>query len=199
MGNPSQKEYAAFEEKVRRTVFIDNLSPQATVPVLKMALGQFGNVVSVHVIPNYTESRNIPQCALVEMENTKQAKCIIEDMTNFPFMMSGMPRPVRARAAEPEMFGERPARPGKKIQCRWVDPKDPDFEIAKKLKHLTQKHAAEASLVLENQLEEEEKLAKQQAETLKTNYKKIELIDGIMTDGTIQRLARHYQVNIADD
>ncbi|XP_058088215.1 uncharacterized protein LOC131235105 [Magnolia sinica] len=199
MATSTQNEYAAFEDKVRRTVFIDNLSPQVTTSVLKTALGQFGNVVSSQFIPNYMESRSIPQCALVEMETAKQAKSIIAEMTTFPFMMSGMPRPVRARPAEVEMFSDRPARPNRKIQCRWVENKDPDFEVAKKMKNLTRKHAVEASLLLKYQLEQEEKLAKQQTEVLKGNYKKYDMLDGLTTDGTLNRLARHYDVNVVDD
>ncbi|KAF8405756.1 hypothetical protein HHK36_007833 [Tetracentron sinense] len=232
MGTPDHKEYAAFEEKVRRTIYIDNLSPQVTGAVLKTALGQFGTVTDVQFIPNYTEFRSIPQCTLVEMETAKQAKSIVTEMTNYPFMMSGMPRPVRARPAEVEMFSDRPPKPGRKIHCRWVDPNDPDFEVAKKLKFLTRKHAAEASfilkcmdtfaiplcslhrnlqlhwtvdtfgtivLILQLQLEEEEKLAKQQAESLKANYKKFEMIESVMLDGTAGRLARHYGLSAMDD
>lgn len=149
MGTSSaHQEYQAFEDKVRRTVYLDNLSPQVTVAVLKMALGQFGNVVRAQFIPNYMDAKNIPQCALVEMETAKQAKSVVTEMAMYPFMISGMPRPVRARAAEPEMFSDRPVRPGRKITCRWVDAKDPDFEIAKKLKYLTGKHYAESSFLL---------------------------------------------------
>nr|DAD24478.1 TPA_asm: hypothetical protein HUJ06_025942 [Nelumbo nucifera] len=148
MGTPAHKEYAEFQEKVKRTVYVDNLSPQITEAVLKTALEQFGNVRDVQFIPNYTEANEIPQCALVEMETAKLAKAIIMEMTDYPFMLGGMPRPVRARAAEVEMFSDRPIKPGRKIQIRWMDPKDPDFEVAKKLKHLTKKHVAEASLLL---------------------------------------------------
>ncbi|CAL5391965.1 unnamed protein product [Camellia sinensis] len=172
-----EAEYAVFEEKVRRNVYIDNLSPQ-----------------KVQFIPNYTELRSIPRCALVEMENSKQAKQIVSEMGNFPFMMSGMPRPVRAHAAEMEMFDDHPRKPGRKIKFRWLDPQDPDFKVAKELKLLTRKHAAKSSFVLKVQLAQEEKLANQQAETLKANYEKYELIDGVLNDGSANRLARHYNM-----
>lgn len=148
MGSTTEAEYAAFLEKVKRTVYLDNLSPQVTEPVIRTALDQFGNVKNVQFIPNYTEFRNIPHCALVEMENLKQAKDVVTSLHEFPFMMSGMPRPVRARAAEVEMFDDRPAKPGQRIQFRWLDPNDPDFEVAQRLKRLARKHAAEASFVL---------------------------------------------------
>lgn len=53
--------------------------------------------------------------------------------------------------------------------------------------------------MLQFQLAEEEKLAKQQSEQLKTNYKKYEMIENIMHDGTAARLARYYGVNLGDD
>ncbi|KAJ9671170.1 hypothetical protein PVL29_027245 [Vitis rotundifolia] len=199
MESAAQNEYALFEQKVKRTVYIDNISPQVTDAVLKTALNQFGTVVSIHFIPNYVEPSKIPRCALVEMAKQSEAEAIISDMNNYPFMMSGMPRPARARPAEVEMFDDRPIKPGRRIQCRWLDKEDPDFEVAKKLKQLVRKHASEASFMLKNQLEEEEKLAKQQAEVLKTNYKKYEMIDSVLADGAARRLARHYNFNVSDD
>ncbi|XP_077248847.1 uncharacterized protein LOC143888344 isoform X2 [Tasmannia lanceolata] len=199
MATTGQNEYATFEEKMRKTVYLDNLSPEVTIPVLRTALGQFGIVTNVQFIPNYMESRDIPQCALVEMETSKQAKSIITDMSMYPFMMSGLPRCVRARAAEPEMFGDRPVRPGRKIHCQWIEPTDPDFMVAKKLKQLTRKHAAEASFLLKLQLDEEEKLAKQQGEQLKGEYKKLDMIESVVVDGSVNKLARHYQINITDE
>ncbi|XP_057972464.1 uncharacterized protein LOC131160632 [Malania oleifera] len=194
-----KEEYAAFEEKVRRTVYIDNLSPQVTEAVIKTALNQFGSVSNVQFIPNYTISMNIPRCALVEMENSKQAKAIVSEMANFPFMMSGMPRPVRARNAEAEMFDNRPVKPGRKIHCRWSDPGEPDFQVAKKLKQLTRKHDAEASFLLKRQLKEEEKLSNQQEESLKANYRKFEMVDSVLMDGTAGRLGRRYNMKVLDD
>lgn len=198
MESSAEAEYAAFEEKVKRTVYVDNLSPQVTEAVVKTALDQFGNVTNVQFIPNYIGPKNIPCAALVEMENSKQASQIISEIANFPFMMSGMPRPVRACAAEIEMFDDRPRKPGRKLQCRWLDPKDPDFEVAKKIKDLIGKHASEASYLLKTQLGLEEKLASRQAESLKANYKKFELIDKVLADGTAKKLGSCYNINVKD-
>ncbi|KAG6667427.1 hypothetical protein I3843_01G090900 [Carya illinoinensis] len=143
--------------------------------------------------------RNIAECALVEMEDVRQAKAVLSEISQFPFMMSGMPRPVRARPAQVEMFDERPIKPGRRIQCRWLEENDPDFEIAREMKRLTNKHAAEAAFLQKKQLQEEEKLAKQQLDTLKGNYKKYEMVDSIMADGTARRLARHYNLRVAED
>ncbi|XP_072971605.1 ASI1-immunoprecipitated protein 1-like [Typha angustifolia] len=195
----AKKAYAEFEEKVKRTVLLDNLSPQVTTSVIKTALDQFGAVVSVEFIPNFTIPFNIPQAALVEMENPKQATSVINMMNDYPFMMSGMPRPVRACPAKAEMFADRPSPPDRKIQIRWVEPSDPDFEVAKELKQLVKRHHAETLALIKQQLEEEEKLAKQQQEMLSGNYRKYEMIENIMQDGTVARLARHYGVNFADE
>ncbi|MCL7052172.1 hypothetical protein MKW94_015524 [Papaver nudicaule] len=195
----SPEEYAAFEEKVKRTVYIDDLSPQVTTAVLKTALEQFGIVKTVQFIPNYIEPKNIPQCALVEMQTEKQAKAIINEMSNYPFMMSGMPRPVRALAAEMEMFADRPAKPARRITCHWLEHTDPDYEVAQKLKQLTLQHAKEASYLLRVKLEDEEKLAMQQSDMLKANHKKLEMLENLMFDGSLRRLARRYNMNLADE
>ncbi|GMI92949.1 ASI1-Immunoprecipitated Protein 1, enhanced downy mildew 3 [Hibiscus trionum] len=199
MGSAEQDEYAAFNEKVRRTVFLDNLSPLVTESVVRTALDQYGTVKSVEFIPNYLEPRNMPRCALVEMEKQKQAEVVISTLSELPFMMSGMPRPVRACAAVPEMFGDRPRKPGRQLHVHWLAPSDPNAEVANKLKKLVKKHATETAVMLKHQLEKEEKLAKQQGETLKANCKKYEMIDTLMADGTVRRLARRYNLRISDD
>lgn len=198
MGTSSEKDYAAFLEKVKRTIYVDNLAPQVTETVMRTAFNQFGNVKSVQFIPIYLEPKNAPRAALVEMETPKQATEIITEMGNLPFMILGMPRPARARAARLEMFDDRPRKPGRKILCRWLDPKEPDFEVAMKVKNVVRKHAAEASIVLEQQRGEEEKLASQQSETLKAQYKKFELLNTVFDDGTVKDLGRRYDMRIVD-
>lgn len=148
MGSATEEQFAAFEEKVKRTVYVDNLSPQVTEPVMRTALDQFGTVVRVQFIPNYMEPLNSSQCALVEMKDLKEAKSVISVIAEFPFMISGMPRPVRARPAEVEMFDDRPIKPGSKISFSWLDQNDPDFQVAKKMKLFTRKHAAETAFLL---------------------------------------------------
>lgn len=46
------------------------------------------------------------------------------------------------------------------------------------------------ALSLQQQLVEEEDLAKKQSDTLRVNHKKLELIEGI--EGSLKRLAYHY-------
>lgn len=148
MGNQEEVKYDAFLEKVRRTVYIDELTPLASKPVLESAFNQFGTVEDVIFIPNYLGPKELPMGVLVVMETEEKAKAVIETVTQYPFMVAGMPRPVRATAAKPEMFEDRPKEPGRRIHCRWIDPNDPDFQKAKKMKRLVLKHTAEASFSL---------------------------------------------------
>jgi hypothetical protein len=194
MANQGEEEYAKFLEKVRRTVYVDELSPHASEVVVKSAFNQFGTVTDLRCLPNYFGPKELPVSVLVEMEAEDMAKAVIGIVTQFPFMVAGMPRPVRAAAATPDMFHDRPKRPGSKIQCRWIDPSDPEFDKAKKMKRLVQKHSAETSFMLKKQLEEAEKLDKQQSETATTHYKKFELIDKLYHDGAAQNLASRYNM-----
>ena len=50
------------------------------------------------------------------------------------------------------------------------------------------------SFFLQHQLQEEEKLANQQNDTLKGTYKKYELIESIIVDGTARNLAQKYKM-----
>ncbi|CAN0896753.1 hypothetical protein LINGRAHAP2_LOCUS18687 [Linum grandiflorum] len=194
-----EAEYKAFLEKVDRTVYIDNLSPQANESVIKTGLDQFGNVKSVSFIANYMDPRNSMRCALVEMEARDQARNVISMLNESPFMMAGMPRPVRALKAEAEMFDDRPSKPGRKILFRWVDPKDMDFKVVQEMKRAVLRHAAEDSFLYKTQLEEEEKLHKQQLETLKANYKKYEMTAGVTSDGVAHKVVEIYGMRVADD
>ncbi|XP_058721823.1 uncharacterized protein LOC131593363 [Vicia villosa] len=195
----SAEEYAAFEEKVKRTVYLDNLSPQVTESVIRTALDQFALVKSVKFIPNYLGTNSLPQCALVELDSAKKVKEVEAMIKQYPFMMSGMPRPVRARPSVMEMFDDRPIKPKRKIKCCWLEQSDPDFEVAKELKNLTRKHSAEITLMHKVLSKEEEKLATQQAETLRVHYKKYKMIESIMTDRAAHNLARKYNLAVADE
>ncbi|RAL45206.1 unnamed protein product [Cuscuta campestris] len=197
MESSADEAFSAFEAKVKRTVYIDNLSPLVNESVLRSAFGQFGNVISVQFIPNYLEPAN-SQAALIEMENAKQAEGIISDISNSPFMVSGMPRPVRALPAENEMFDDRPKRKKGKILVRWLEPDDPNFKVSEELVKLTRKHSDEAKYLKACLEKEDKELADQQAEALKSNYKKYELIDNIFADKTAHRLGDRYNIRVSD-
>lgn len=194
-----EEQYAAFKEKVKRTVYFDNLTPQATDAVMKTALDQFGTVLSVQFIPNYIGPGKMPAAALVEMETEKQAMKIIEETEDFPFMISGMPRPVRAFPAEIEMYEDRPRKPGRTIQCQWLEEKDPDFAVAQQIKDLVKEQASEASFMLKQQLAEEERLHNKHGETLKANAKKYDLIEKVLTDGSARKLGTCYNIRLQEN
>lgn len=193
-----QREYADFQQKLKRTVYLDNLSPLVTIPIVKTALGQFGVVVSAQIMPNSVDPKNAAVSALAEMQNERQAANTVTEINVNAFMIAGMPRPVRARPAVAEMFSDRPAPPGRRIQCYWIESNDPDWGVALKLKQLAKKHAAEASYLQKCQREEEEKLGEQQEKALRSNYNKYDLIDRLYEDKTAERLARHYNMPLLD-
>ncbi|TKW31390.1 hypothetical protein SEVIR_2G102700v4 [Setaria viridis] len=189
------KEYKEFEEKVKRTVYLDNLSLLATDAVIRMALNQFGNVKNVNFVTNYTVPFDIPQSALVEMETEKDAEHVVNMLDEFPFMMSGMPRPVRAKRATAEMFNDRPWKPGRKLEFCWVGPTDPDCQNVRKFKIMSKRHEVENLSLIKNQLHEEALLAKHQQENLNCNYRKLESIDSVILTGWVNRLTRIYNLN----
>jgi hypothetical protein len=137
------KDYADFKEKVKKTIYLDQLSPQVTSQVIKAALAQCANVVNVEFIMNYTIPFDIPSAALVELDNEMQVKASVELMSDFPFIIGGMPRPVKAIPAKPEMFRDRPRRPGINKKFRWVKQGDEEYETMKKLKILAERQEAE--------------------------------------------------------
>jgi len=192
------KEYADFEEKVKRTIYIDHLSPQVTTPVIKAALAQCANVTNVEFIVNYTIPYDIPSAALVELDDEMQAKAAVELMTDFPFIIGGMPRPVRATYAKAEMFRDRPPCPGLKKYFRWIKQGDGEYEAMRKLKNLAKRQEAENMALIKNLLDEEKELAKQQQEALNGNGKKYQMLENVVSDGTIRNLAHHYGVKLDD-
>ncbi|KAJ3683467.1 hypothetical protein LUZ60_013694 [Juncus effusus] len=193
-----EKEYAEFLAKVKRTIYLDNLSPQVTDSVIKTALGQISAVTSITFLQNWTiPHASIPQSALVELESERKAQAVIQTLTDFPFMMSGMPRPVRAQPARAEMFEDRPAPPGRgRIEVRWVKEGDREYEGVKRMKSMVRRHKAEHLELVKLHLKEEENLAKQQHEILMGNYKKYEITDKIVQDGTLPKLASSYNISL---
>ncbi|CAL5089677.1 unnamed protein product [Urochloa decumbens] len=188
------KEYKEFEEKVKRSVYLDNLSVLVTDAVVRMALNQFGNVKNVKFLTNYTIPFDIPQSALVEMETEKDAEHVVNMLNEFPFMMSGMPRPVRAKRATAEMFNDRPSKPGRKLEFCWVGPTDPDCHDVRKFKLMYKRHEVENLALIKNQLHEEALLAQHQQDNLNCNYRKLESIDSVIQTGSVNRLTRIYNL-----
>ncbi|EMS65978.1 Thaumatin-like protein [Triticum urartu] len=189
----AEKEYADFEARVKRTIYIDHLSPLVTSQVIKASLAQCANVVNTEFIENYTIQYEIPAAALVEVDNVSQAQAAVDLMNNFPFMIGGMPRPVRAVFAKPEMFPDRPRKPGLKIEFSWVKQGDPGYDGMNKLKGLMRRQEAENMALIKNQLEEEKELAAQQQETLGASSTKYDMLENLVNNGEITKLAQHYK------
>ncbi|GBG60867.1 hypothetical protein CBR_g15988 [Chara braunii] len=93
-----------FDQKVRRTVFLDEIAPQVTVPIMQSALSQFGKVASIKLL-HHPLSALVPQgCALIEFSNEEQAMRVAATTRKNLLMVGGMPRPVRVRMASKYMF-----------------------------------------------------------------------------------------------
>ncbi|CAM0952812.1 unnamed protein product [Alopecurus aequalis] len=195
----AEKDYADFEARVKRTIYIDQLCPLVTSQVIKAGLAQCANVVSTEFVVNYTIPYDIPAAVLVELDDESQAKAAVDLMNDFPFIIDGMPRPVRAIYAKPEMFPDRPSRPGLKMEISWVQQGDPEYDGMTKLKGLAERQEAENMVLIKTELEEEMVLAMQQQETLNANYKKYDMLEDIMQNGNIKNLAYHYGFNLADN
>ncbi|XP_062184027.1 ASI1-immunoprecipitated protein 1-like [Phragmites australis] len=194
----ASKQYVEFEEKVKRTIYIDQLSHRVTSSVIKAALSQCANVVKVEFIVNYTIPYDIPSAVLVELDDEAQAKAAVELMDDFPFIIGGMPRPVKATYAKAEMFRDRPPCPGIKKEFLWLKQGDEGYEAMKKMKLLTKRQEAQNMSLIKIQLEEEKELAKQQQELLDGNCKKYDMLESVMQNGAIKNLAHRYGINLND-
>ncbi|KAJ4809552.1 RNA-binding (RRM/RBD/RNP motifs) family protein [Rhynchospora pubera] len=197
----ARKAYEQFRAKVARTVYLEQLSPQVTEAVIKSAFSQMGKVEHVELLPNQVmPSANLAQAALVEMETEKQAQAVLSTLSDFPFMMSGMPRPIRAKQAWPRMFPSRPTVPGKKpIEFRWVKPGEQDYDKIKAMVSKANEQQSERVALIKAQMKVEEQLAHEQQKKLTEYYKRYGIIDKSVGDGTIPKLAACYGINLADE
>lgn len=195
----ASKDYAGFEKKVKRTIYIDHLSPQVKESAIKAALAQCANVVHVEFIVNYTiPYKDIASAALVELDDDVQAKAAVELMNDFPFIIGGMPRPVKAIHAKAEMFRDRPPCPGLRKDFCWVKQGDKDYEAMQKLKNLAKRQESENMALIQKILKDEKELATRQQEVLDGNCKKYDMLEALVQKGDITNLAQQYGVNLND-
>lgn len=195
----ASKDYADFEKKVKRTIYIDHLSPQVKESAIKAALAQCANVVHVEFIVNYTiPYKDIASAALVELDDDVQAKAAVELMNDFPFIIGGMPRPVKAIHAKAEMFRDRPPCPGLRKDFCWVKQGDKDYEAMQKLKNLAKRQESENMALIQKILKDEKELATRQQEVLDGNCKKYDMLETLVQKGDITNLAQQYGVNLND-
>ncbi|KAH7442677.1 hypothetical protein KP509_03G098800 [Ceratopteris richardii] len=187
-------EYQKFEEKVKRSLLLEDVTPQVTVPMIQTALGQFGTVISIDILNNPLDSKFAAKRVMVEMKNPREAAHAVKEIQERPFMIKGVPRPVRAIAAVTTMFPDRPQKPNNntKRTCEWVKPGDPGWDKCNEFKQLAKRHAQEAAYLMEAIRKEEEKLAQEQEEKLKENIKKLDEIHNCIKEKIIHRLSRYY-------
>ncbi|KAG6396248.1 hypothetical protein SASPL_142394 [Salvia splendens] len=163
----STEEYDEFLKKVERTIYLDNISPAVTEPVLKAAIDQFGKVITVQFIHAYLQPNGI-HAALVEVENKKQAETLINELESVPFMVGGC-----LGLSGPRLLVSR---------CLLIK--------------LVKKHAEEVAFLLNEQVKEEEQLAKMQSHTLNGHHNKLKLIESISGEGKLRKLAQIYEIDI---
>lgn len=194
-------EFQKFEEKVKRCLMIEDVTPQANNALILTALGQFGTVVSIDIINDPLASKHAPKRVIVEMKTVREAAHAVKEIQERPFMIKGVPRPVRALAAVSTMFPDRPQKPNSstKRTCEWVKPGDPDWDKYNEFKQLAKRHVQETAFLTEAMRKEEEKLAQEQEEKVKENVKKLDEIYNCIKDKIIQRLSRHYGVKFEGD
>ncbi|CAI5534925.1 unnamed protein product, partial [Closterium sp. Naga37s-1] len=68
-GGAEGEREATFEERVARSILVDELCGAVTPAALQSALGQFGTVRSVQLVPNLLDPRRSSGCAIVELHS----------------------------------------------------------------------------------------------------------------------------------
>jgi hypothetical protein len=126
-----------FQEKLHRSFLLDEVTPQATVPMIRTALGQFGHVLSVDILADPLRSKFCGRRVVVEMASPREALRAVKEIQEHPFMIKGVPRPVRALMASPTMFPDRPRKAPANAALngasgskpfKWVKKGDPDWD-----------------------------------------------------------------------
>ncbi|CAI5498597.1 unnamed protein product [Closterium sp. Naga37s-1] len=95
---------ATFEERVARSILVDELCAAVTPAALQSALGQFGTVRSVQMVPNLLHPRRSSGCAIVELHSRHLALKMMADISESILIVGAGPRPVRAFKARADMF-----------------------------------------------------------------------------------------------
>eukprot|EP00245_Coleochaete_scutata_P007128 TRINITY_DN22227_c0_g1_i1.p1 TRINITY_DN22227_c0_g1~~TRINITY_DN22227_c0_g1_i1.p1 ORF type:complete len:196 (-),score=64.46 TRINITY_DN22227_c0_g1_i1:600-1187(-) len=186
----------AFQEQLKRTVYIDNLSHNIMESVLQKAVEQFGTVVSIKICKDERDSRRSLGCALVEVEHPEQAEHIVTTLDKWLFMLGGMPRPVRVSPAVPEML-DRSLDVQVQVECPALHPRlqDRRGDLLKKLTELADEHAKEKANLEEAKQREEEELHAKQEETYRQDYQKLNEIQKQWTPES-QELRRRFGMKV---
>jgi len=165
-----------FKGLVERCVLVDSLSPTVTAPILTAAIGQFGNVHAVKFLKSPLTLKQPALSAILEMDNREQASTVESQLRDYLFMIGGMPRPARARRAEPVMLVDHPCNRKRKCEVKLISRSDPNKGSLFLKRSKVEQQAAEACVLYEQQRKAEQDLAKKHEENyadLKRKYASI--------------------------
>lgn len=182
-----------FEVQLRKTVFIDNLSPAVSIDVLKSALSQFGGIVSASLLFHELDVKKRTTASLAEMETREQAENVVGEFEEKLFMLGGLPRPVRASFASREQFPERPIKK-RRIKPKLVEHDSKEGRLALKRQKLAQRHSAEFDALEKIHQEERVALGTSQLEEFEVESEKLILIKKFEHHPAHRRIREKYEM-----
>ncbi|CAI5974833.1 unnamed protein product [Closterium sp. NIES-64] len=113
-GGAEGEREATFEERVARSILVDELCGAVTPAALQSALGQFGTVRSVQMVPNLLHPRRSSGCAIVELHSRHLALKMLADISESILIVGAGPRPAEEMKmltehveAEKQQVGEK--------------------------------------------------------------------------------------------
>ncbi|GJP45396.1 hypothetical protein CLOM_g4792 [Closterium sp. NIES-68] len=209
---------ASFAERVARSIFVDELCPAVTPAVLQSALGQFGAVRSVQLVPNLLLPRRSSGCAIVELHSRDVAAKMLADLSESLLIVGAGPRPVRACKARADMFDgafvfpsalhaaalSQPA-PAAASAAAWHGapcssaPALPGFRRARRWKEVAGRQAEEMKMLAEHVAWEKQQVGERQRVRIEEDLRRLTLIDHAMApNGAIAHLRHYYGMPAMD-
>lgn len=171
---------ASIAEKVERSLLVDDLGPSVTATVLSAAISQFGRVESIEFCWEPLRPITAGRSALVEMSSPEAAGRVCTELTEKLFMVAGLPRPVRACRARPEMYNGGAAPAGGAVPAgaaAWLHDAADGAERGAALeewKRLALRHAAERHQLEELAREEAQQLHARQEQLAREHYNRLQ-------------------------
>ena len=87
--------------------------------------------------------------AILEMDSREQASTVETQLRDYLFMIGGMPRPARARRAEPVMLVDHPCNRKRKCEVKLISRSDPNKGSIYLKRSKVEQQAAEACVLYE--------------------------------------------------
>lgn len=87
--------------------------------------------------------------AILEMDSQEQASTVETQLRDYLFMIGGMPRPARARRAEPVMLVDHPCNRKRKCEVKLISRSDPNKGSIYLKRSKVEQQAAEACVLYE--------------------------------------------------